>query len=167
MIASFLSYAGSIPALTTNNKRRNEKMRSILTGAKRSKGEFTNKKTGELVKYDNICLYLMDFNQNEVIGFSAQNSEQPDGTFKYQPVKIRTVDFEAISGVKPGIFLKNFEQYAYHRVRVVGEQNDFGQFEVLELSFSEKTCFDMAEDPDAEEATEKQPTELSEADLGF
>ena len=107
-------------------------MKKVLIGAARSKGSF--KDSGRKIKYDNIKLYLADYREFKSRGFSIDKN--------IEPVKIKTVDFEEVSGISVKEFLKNFEkEYMFHRVRVIGEENDYGRVEVIELKFSEDNCF--------------------------
>ena len=109
-------------------------MKKVLIGAVRSKGNF--KDGGKKIKYDNIKLYLADYREFKAHGFSFNKNSEP--------VKIRSVDFEDVSGISVKEFLSNFEkEYMFHRVRVIGEENDYGNVDVVELKFSEENCFTL------------------------
>ena len=109
-------------------------MKKILIGAERSKGSFEDGK--RQIKYDNIKLYLANYRDNKGHGFSISKN--------IEPVKIRTVDFTEITGITPKEFLSTFEKnYMFKKVRVIGEENDYGSIDVTEVRFSEKSCFEL------------------------
>ena len=122
------------------------KMRKILIGAVRSKGDFKEGK--RKIKYDNIKLYLADYRDFKAHGFSFDKN--------FEPIKVKTVDFEEITGgISVKEFLKNFEkEYMFHKVRVISEENDFGRDEVIELKFSEKLCFVLHKELEAKKKLE-------------
>ncbi len=120
-------------------------MKKILMGAVRSKGDFKDGK--KKVKYDNIKLYLVSYRDFKTHGFSFDKN--------FEPIKIKTVDFEEISGISVRDFLKNFERnYMFHKVRVISEENDFDREEVVELKISEKTCFELQKELDSKKKVE-------------
>lgn len=120
-------------------------MKKILMGAVRSKGDFKDGK--KKVKYDNIKLYLVSYRDFKTHGFSFDKN--------FEPIKIKTVDFEEISGISVKDFLKNFERnYMFHKVRVISEENDFDREEVVELKISEKTCFELQKELDSKKKVE-------------
>lgn len=129
-------------------------MKKILIGAVRSKGSFTEGKKS--VTYDNIKLYLADYRDGKTHGFSVGSN--------YEPVKIKTTDFAEVSGISVKEFLSNFEKkYMFHKVRVIGEQNDYGRFDVEEIKISEKKCFELWKELQ-DIALEKKLEELTDDD---
>lgn len=120
-------------------------MRKILIGAVRSKGDFKEGK--RKIKYDNIKLYLADYRDFKNHGFSFDKN--------FEPIKVKTVDFEEVTGISVKDFLKNFEkEFMFHKVRVISEENDFGRDEVIELKVSEKTCFVLHRELEAKKKLE-------------
>lgn len=140
-------------------------MKKVLLGAVRSKGEFTMK--GVKRKYDNIKLFLADYRNGNWHGFSYEGVLSPvkvgDVSVdirKIEMVKVPTIDFEEVSGVSLKDFLCNFEkEYMFHKVRVITETNDFDRDIVIELKFSEKTCFALHR-----ELEEKKKDEVEDFD---
>ena len=121
------------------------KMRKILIGAVRSTGDFKEGK--RKIKYDNIKLYLADYRDFKCHGFSFDKN--------FEPIKVKTVDFEEVTGISVKEFLRNFEkEYMFHKVRVISEENDFGRDEVIELKVSEKTCFVLYRELEAKKKLE-------------
>ena len=121
-------------------------MRKILMGAVRAKGTINEGKK-KPVKYDNIRLYLLDYRDFKAHGFSVDKN--------FEPIKIKTVDFEEISGIPVKEFLTKFEkQFMFHKARVIIEENDFGREEVVELKISEKTCFELQKELDSKKKVE-------------
>ena len=120
-------------------------MRKILIGAVRSKGDFKEGK--RKIKYDNIKLYLADYRDFKCHGFSFDKN--------FEPIKVKTVDFEEVTGISVKEFLRNFEkEFMFHKVRVISEENDFGRDEVIELKISEKTCFVLHRELEAKKKLE-------------
>ena len=131
-------------------------MKKILIGAKRSKGvvEMEGRKNG--IPYDNIVLQLAEYNHNGAMGFFVgKNGGQ---------VKIKTANFEHVANIKPGVFLKEIEKYLYKRVRVIGEENDYGKIDIEEIRFSTRDCYQIYED-ELREASESP--DVSESSFGF
>ena len=133
-------------------------MKKVLIGAARSKGDF--KDNGRKIKYDNVKLYLADYREFKTKGFSFDKNAEP--------VKIRTADFEDVAGISVKEFFQKFEkEYMFHRVRVIGEENDYGRVEVIELRFSEDNCFTLykkLKEREAEELDEEDYDEDSDDD---
>lgn len=129
-------------------------MKKILIGAVRSVGNFTEGK--RTIEYDNIKLYLADYRDGKTHGFSVGSN--------FEPVKIKTADFAEVSGISVKEFLSNFEKkYMFRKVRIMGEENDYGRLEVCEIKISEKKCFELWKElRDAE--LEKKLERLSEED---
>ena len=120
-------------------------MKKILIGAVRSKGDFKEGK--RKIKYDNIKLYLADYRDFKCHGFSFDKN--------FEPIKVKTVDFEEVTNISVKDFLKNFEkEYMFHKVRVISEENDFGRDEVIEIKVSEKTCFVLHRELEAKKKLE-------------
>lgn len=137
-------------------KRKGEvKMRKILIGAVRSKGDFKEGK--RKIKYDNIKLYLADYRDFKCHGFSFDKN--------FEPIKVKTVDFEEVTGISVKEFLCNFEkEFMFHKVRVISEENDFGRDEVIELKISEKTCFVLHRELEAKKKLEVEDFDEDEED---
>ena len=130
-------------------------MKKILIGAVRSKGDFKEGK--KKIKYDNIKLYLADYRDFKCHGFSFDKN--------FEPIKVKTVDFEEITGISVKEFLCNFEkEYMFHKVRVISEENDFGRDEVIELKISEKTCFVLHRELEAKKKLEVEDFDEDESD---
>lgn len=107
-------------------------MKKVLVGAVRSKGSF--KENGRNIKYDNVKLYLANYREAKCKGFSFDKN--------LEPVKIKTSDFADVAGISVKEFLSKFEkEYMFHRCRVIGEENDYGRIEVVEVKFSQENCF--------------------------
>ena len=112
-------------------------MKKVLIGAVRSKGSFKDGK--KTVKYDNVKLYLANYREFRDHGFTYDKN--------VEPVKIRTVDFAEVVGISHQDFLKNFQKkYMFHKVRVIGEENDYGRTDVIEVKISTKDCFELWEE---------------------
>ena len=133
-------------------------MKKILIGAERSKGSFTE--GNRTIKYDNIKLYVANYREKSAHGFSISKNADP--------VKIRTVDFAQVTGISVKEFLSTFEKnYMFRKVRVIGEENDYGSVDVTEVKFSEKNCFELwkeLKELEAEAAIAKALDEDSEED---
>ena len=112
-------------------------MKDVLVGAVRVKDTFKEKETEKEIPYDNIYLYAMDYK-----GYVSKNSvthglvfQRLDGFVK--PYKVRTVDFEAITGIKPEYFLPRFEsEFMFRKMQVNQKENDYGKKEIIEIVFS-------------------------------
>ena len=126
-------------------------MKKVLIGAVRSKGDFKDGK--KKIKYDNIKLYLANYREYHDHGFTFDKN--------VEPVKIRTADFFEVVGISHQEFLKNFQRkYMFHRVRVIGEENDYGRTDVIEVKISVKDCFTLYK----ELKEEKENSDYSEED---
>ena len=132
-------------------------MKKVLIGAVRSKGEIPAAKEGEKsTKFDNIRLYVADYHGyvgKDVIphGFiyDYDVATRKVGNIEIsvpdvKPFKVRTVDFEAITGVHPQYFLKNFErEFMFHKLKISTEENDYGRLEITGIKISELDCFKL------------------------
>ena len=147
-------------------------MKKVLIGAVRSKGGFKDGRKN--VKYDNIKLYLAEYRGFKTHGFSYNNmfeivKEDRNGDiktkFKVKTVKLKTVDFEEITGIPVKDFLKKFErEFMFHKVRIISEENDFGRDEVIELKISEKTCFELYRELESKKKLEVEDFDEDEDD---
>ena len=109
-------------------------MKKILVGAVRSEGKF--EKNGKEIKYDNINLHLVEYRDKDAKGFTVGRN--------FEAVKIRTADFLDVCGVSVKRFFAEFEsKYMFTKVRVIGEQNDYDGYDVTEVQFSQKKCFEL------------------------
>ena len=130
-------------------------MKKVLIGAVRSKGDFKDGR--KKVKYDNIKLFLADYRDFKTHGFSYEKTAEP--------VKVKTVDFEEITGIPVKDFLKKFEcEFMFHKVRIISEENDFGRDEVIELKISEKTCFELYRELESKKKLEIEDFDEDEDD---
>ena len=128
-------------------------MKKVLIGATRSKGSIPTEDKKEIV-FDNIVLSFADY-QGPNSYF--QLSKEPDR------VKIRTSDFEDITGVKPGVFLSRLSDFIFKKAKIGMMLNDYDKAEVTYIRFDQQQCF-QAFNADTERAPRKT---LSEEDLGF
>ena len=114
-------------------------MKRILMGVKRSHGELTGK-DGNKVKFDNMVLTVMNFNDKDTAGFTVPVTSEG----KVSTHKIRTMDFRSVVGITAAKFMELFEKkFMYHQVRIIGQQNDYDRFEIERVEFSKKTCFEL------------------------
>lgn len=110
-------------------------MKKILIGAERMKGSFTdeNKNTRN---YDNILLYASNFAEKNSVGFTLGRNSKP--------IKIKTENFFDVVGVSPEKFFAEFiTDYMFHKMRVIGEENDYGEFDVSEIQISDEDCYEL------------------------
>ena len=136
-------------------------MRKVLIGCSRSKGNFKEGK--RTIKFDNIKLFLADYRHVKDHGFTFGKN--------VEPVKIRTDLFSDVAGVNFKDFLKNFERkYMFHKISVIGEENDYGRFEVSEVKFSKDNCFELwrqlqeADEDDIPEPEDEEDDEYDDPD---
>ena len=149
-------------------------MKKVLIGAKLSRGVVPADKmdNGKAVYYDNINLYVADYDNYRPYDFSDYkpfdntgkiNEELKSVTipvgFTYSPagkdgkvkknliLKIKVVDFKEIVGINPKRFLEKFiELYMFHRIVVTSSENDYGDKTIESIRISELDCRDEIED---------------------
>ena len=128
-------------------------MKKVLIGATRSKGSIPTEDKKEIV-FDNIVLSFADYQGPNAY---FQLAKEPDR------VKIRTSDFEDITGVKPGAFLAHLSDYIFKKAKIGMILNEYDKAEVSFIRFDTQQCF-QAFNAEIEKAPRRT---LSEEELGF
>lgn len=127
-------------------------MKKILIGAKRNYGDMPVEGSKKGIKFDNMMLYLADFDDFEAQGFTVKPFNKDGKANKNLTVKIRTSEFKEIVGIHPKKFLENFkERYMFHKVKVSGVVNDYGEIDIDRVMLSKKDCFELRDEEIAEE----------------
>ena len=137
-------------------------MKNVVIGVKRNAGEMVSENTKSVIKFDNMMLYLADFDDFEAVGFTLKPFDKGGKANKNLTVKIRSNEFREVVGMTPEKFLATFkEKFMFRKVKLSGVINDYGEVEVEEIRFSKKDCFQLREEELAEELAAKEAERLA------